>query len=104
MGIEVTVTLPTLYPAQVAAYNLFRRNRRTAVRCGRRWGKTDLGKVIGADAAIKGNPVGWFAPDYRIMAEAYNEIRTTLDPVMRTSSKTEGIMRTITGGRIDFWT
>jgi hypothetical protein len=63
-----------------------------------------MGKVIAADASIKGFPVGWFAPDYRIMAEAYNEILTTIDPVKKSSSKTEGIMRTITGGRIDFWT
>lgn len=81
-----------------------KRIRRLAVRCGRRWGKTELGKVIAADDVIHGYPVGWFAPDYRIMAEAYNEILTTLSPIKQTSSKTEGIMRFITGGRIDFWT
>lgn len=105
---EIPVELPKLYgtstTGQIGAYNVFRKNRRTAVRCGRRWGKTDMGKVLAADAAIKGYPVGWFAPDYRIMAEAYNEIMTTLMPVRRSSSKTEGIIRTITGGRIDFWT
>jgi hypothetical protein len=105
---DYNIQLPTLYgdatTGQIGAYNAFRKNRRLAVRCGRRWGKTDLGKVLGADAAIKGYPVGWFAPDYRIMAEAYNEILTTIEPIKKTSSKTEGVMRTITGGRIDFWT
>lgn len=103
---ELTVNLPTLHNDQVNVFKLFRKKkiRRLAVRCGRRWGKTELGKVLAADDVIRGNPVGWFAPDYRIMAEAYNEIMTTLEPIKKSSSKTEGIMRFITGGRIDFWT
>ncbi len=100
------VDLPTLHYDQVNVFKKFRKKnvRRLAVRCGRRWGKTELGKVLASDDVINGYPVGWFAPDYRIMAEAYNEIMTGLMPIKKSSSKTEGIMRFITGGRIDFWT
>ena len=101
MAIEVV--LPTLHPDQVRAYRHTRQHRFSAVRCGRRWGKTAFAQVLAADAATKGAPVGWFTPDYKIQAEAYNEMAACLDPVLVASSKVEGVMRTMTGGRIDFW-
>jgi hypothetical protein len=101
---EIEVHLPTFYPAQVAAFDIWRKNRFVVGRCGRRWGKTGFAEVIAVDAAVKGQSVGWFAPDYKVQAEAYNEIATTLDPVKLSSSKVEGVIRTMTGGRIDFWT
>lgn len=101
---EVEVTLPTLHPSQVKAFEVIRRNRFVAIRAGRRWGKTDLGKMIVSDDAIRGYPVGIFAPDYKILAETYNDIAATLQPVIKSASKVEGVIRTITGGRFDFWT
>jgi hypothetical protein len=101
----IDVALPTLHPGQVSAYKVFRKNQRIVGRCGRRWGKTDFAKVIACDAAIKGKIVGWFAPDYKRLSEAYAEIADTLLPVTKRSSKMEGIIRTINGeGHIDFWT
>ena len=104
MANDIEIFLPTFYPAQEEAYKLFQATRFLAVRCGRRWGKTDFGKILACDASIKGHPVGWFAPDYKIMSEAYSEIADTLRPILKSSSKVEGVMRTTTGGRIDFWT
>jgi phage terminase large subunit-like protein len=104
MGREIEVKLPTFHASQRAAYEVYRKNRRVVIRCGRRWGKTDFDKIIAADAAIRGQLVGWFAPDYRRISEAYNEIVHVLQYVKQSSSKTEGVIRTITGGRIDFWT
>lgn len=72
--------------------------------CGRRFGKTDFCKVVAADTSIKAAPVGWFAPSYKILSEAYQEIATTLDPVVAQSSEMKGVIRLKTGGRIDFWT
>jgi hypothetical protein len=97
------VELPTLHPDQVKAVAVIRANRFTAVRCGRRWGKTDLAKTIACNDAINGKPVGWFAPEYKFISEAYNEIAATLDQVIVQSSKMEGVIRPIGGGRIDFW-
>lgn len=105
-----TVALPTFHPGQVAAYNLRDRNdpeaypRRKAIRCGRRWGKTDYAKVIACDGCAKKESIGWFTPDYKRQTEAYNEIATILEPVRKRSSKVEGVFRSTTGGRIDFWT
>jgi len=73
------------------------------VRCGRRWGKTDYGATIACDGAIKRESIGWFAPEHKFIAEAFNDIADILAPVKRASSKVEGVIRTTTGGRIDFW-
>lgn len=101
---EITVTMPTFHVDQLRAYEVYRRSRFFALRAGRRWGKTDFDKILAADAMIKGYPVGWFAPDYKISAEAYNEIVDVIQPIKRSSSKVEGVIKTITGGRCDFWT
>ena len=96
------VDLPILHEDQVRAY--LKPGRFKAVRCGRRWGKTALGLVLACDAAVKRRTVGWFAPDYKIETPAYNEIVDVLDPVKKSGSKIEGLIRTTTGGRLDFWT
>lgn len=98
----ITVKIPTLHEDQVKAF--LRPGRFKAIRCGRRWGKSILGEVIAGDAAIRGEFVGIFAPDYKRLSEIYNDLASTLLPVKLRSSKTEGVIRTITGGRIDFWT
>jgi hypothetical protein len=100
---NIEITLPTLHADQVRAWDVVSKNDYTILRCGRRWGKTDFDKTVASDAAIKGDPVGWFAPEYKFIAEAYNELMDILDPVVTTSSKNEGVIRLKGGGRIDFW-
>lgn len=95
------IVLPTLHTSQNAAY--WTKGRFLAVRCGRRWGKTALGEVIACDGATKGQNIGIFAPDYKILAETYTEIAEILAPIRVASSKVEGVFRTITGGRVDYW-
>ena len=99
---EITVTLPTLHPGQVAAWKT--PGRFKVIRCGRRWGKTDLAKTIACDGAAKGKSIGWFAPEYKFLADPYIEIADILAPVKRSSSKVEGVFRTTTGGHVKFWT
>lgn len=48
--------------------------------------------------------MGIFAPDYKIMSETYRDLEGALAPITAHSNKTEGLIRTISGGRIDFWT
>jgi hypothetical protein len=98
----IEVVLPTLHPGQVNAYR--KPGRFKAIRCGRRWGKTDYAKTIACDGAAKGENIGWFAPDYKIQSEAFNEVADILAPIKKASSRIDGVFRTTTGGRIDFWT
>lgn len=82
------------------------RSRFNAVRCGRRWGKTAFAVTLIADHVTEegGAPWGFFAPDYKIMSETYRELETLLRPVTESSSKTDGLIRLVNGGRVDFWT
>jgi hypothetical protein len=99
---DVHVSLPTLHDGQVSAFDYPARFK--AIRCGRRWGKTTFGEVIAADGAINQECIGWFAPDYKKSSEAFNDLAAMLLPIRTSSSKVEGVIRTIGGGRIDFWT
>jgi hypothetical protein len=97
-GIEID--LPYLHADQVKAYQM--PGRFKAVRCGRRWGKTKFAEVQAADKSIRGQLVGWFAPEYKFLSEAYNDLADMLRPVIWRASK-DRLIWTTTGGRIDFW-
>lgn len=97
----VDIYLPTLHPGQLEAFMLPARFE--AVRCGRRWGKTEMGITEACDALIKGQSVGWFAPDYKIMSEAYDALIDVIEPIKTQSSKQAGKIRVSTGGVIDWW-
>lgn len=47
--------------------------------------------------------MGFFVPEYKFMAEAYEQALEFVTPLKKQSSKTEGVIRLKTGGRIDFW-
>lgn len=98
------VKLPTLHAGQVRAFRVYQKNRFFVLRAGRRFGKTDFDKTVGCDGAVKGETIGWFAPDYKRLTEAYHEIVDILKPVRASSSRVEGVIRTRHGGRVDFWT
>lgn len=98
----MNIELPLLHAGQRAIYE--NRTRFNRVRCGRRWGKTVLAETIGANSAANGRRVGWFVPQYKILAEAFSELSDMLDPIITTSSKIDGIINLRGGGRIDFWT
>lgn len=96
------VELPFPHADQRKAYNLTGRFK--AIRCGRRWGKTTFGEMIACEDAIDGKIVGYFTPAYKFQTEVYADIARLLAAVISSSSKMESVIRTITGGRIDFWT
>lgn len=64
---------------------------------------TALGETVACDAAIRGQYIGWFSPEYKFLAEAYSDIASLLTPIIWSSSKVDGVIRTTTRGRIDFW-
>ena len=97
-----TVSLPTAHADQARAYRA--RSRFFAIRCGRRWGKTKYAIIDGGNAALHGYPVGFFAPDYKIISPAYQEFSEMLEPVTVSSSQIKGEIRTTSRGKIDFWT
>jgi hypothetical protein len=60
--------------------------------------------TIAENSAIKGQCVGYFVPQYKLLSEFYERIAQDLHPIRaKASGKNDGVFRTTTGGRIDFW-
>jgi hypothetical protein len=104
--VEITtrLKLPTMHRGQARAWWALKGHRFKALRCGRRWGKTDYAKLWIGDGLARGMECGWFAPQHKTWSEAYTEMRATFDPILDGGSKGAAVMRASTGGRLDFWT
>jgi hypothetical protein len=96
-----SIILPTLHSGQVRIYR--ERDRFNAVRCGRRFGKTKLMTAIASNGAAKSKKIGIFTPEHKQLLEPFDEILEILTPIKKRSSKTDGEIRTATGGLVDFW-
>jgi hypothetical protein len=96
-----TIQLPTLHTGQARIYS--DRGRLNAVNCGRRWGKTKMMVTMGGSSCAKGRKVGLFTPEHKQLFEPYGELLSILYPIRSQASRNEGIIRTTTGGLIDFW-
>lgn len=98
----IDLTIPTFHAEQAKIYR--NRGRFNALRCGRRFGKTDFFKTVIGDRVAKGKTVGYFAPNYKILAEAMAELTEMLDPIKLRANANEGWFRSVSGGRVDYWT
>jgi hypothetical protein len=98
------LVLTPLHSGQVDAYCALKPHRFKALRSGRRFGKTDLGKTWIAQGLAQGYECGWFAPQHMTWAEVYPEMVDLIRPILDTGSKGSAVIRTKTGGRLDFWT
>lgn len=101
MPTRLQVNVPALHPAQQAVYAHPARFRVLA--CGRRWGKTRLATRLLVERAVKGQPVAYFAPTYKLMGEVWRELKRTLAPVTVSVSEQDKRIETVTGGILDCW-
>ena len=97
------LSLGALHEGQVKAFLSLRRHRFKALRCGRRFGKTDFAKTWIKEGLVQGFECAWFAPQHKTWAEVYSETASAMTGLIEHSSKTAGVMRIKTGGRLDFW-
>src|SRR5882757_404728 len=100
---DAELSLGTLHSGQLAAYWALRPHRFKALRCGRRFGKTDFAKTWISEGLVRGWECGWFAPQHMTWSEVYSDLAQSLRPILDTSSKGGAVMRMRTGGRLDFW-
>ena len=98
----VTVTLATLHPGQRTIADHEARFR--VVMCGRRFGKSALGIRLACDAALAGQPVGWFSPSYKLALEAWRELLERLAPITSRVSEQDKRLELVTGGVVEVWT
>ena len=99
---EITINLPKPHPEQ--ARILRDPSRFKVLRCGRRFGKTTAGIIAACECALNGGVVGWFAPTYKLLSEAWVRIVQVLRPAIVKDNFQEKQIRLVTGGVLDFWT
>jgi hypothetical protein len=80
-----------------------RDHRFKALRCGRRFGKTDFAKTWIKEGLVQGYECAWLAPQHKTWSEVYSELASDLAPIIDMKSKGAGLIRFKTGGRLDFW-
>jgi hypothetical protein len=100
----IRLRLSPMHTGQIEACQALLTPRRKILRAGRRWGKTELAKNWISQGLIQGQNVAWFAPQNKTWAETYTDISQNLRPIISRQSKSSGVIRTITDGRLDFWT
>lgn len=99
------IELPRPHSGQFEVYRSDARYRVLA--CGRRWGKTVLMQVLAAQKVVRdGQPVGWFAPNYKYLTEPFRELKRRLGPLVVASNHERFLEIQSEHGRnrIDFWT
>lgn len=97
------VSLGKLHSGQVAAHWALRPHRFKALRCGRRFGKTEFAKTWIAQGLVQGDECAWFAPQHMTWSEVYSDLMQMLRPIVDASSKTPPVMRLSNRARLDFW-
>jgi Terminase RNaseH-like domain/Terminase large subunit, T4likevirus-type, N-terminal len=93
--------LPRLHPGQRRL--LEHRGRFAVVACGRRFGKTTLAVDLAARTVIGGQPAGWFAPTYQLLADAWRLLKRRLGPAIARVSEVEHRLELVTGGVLECW-
>ncbi len=68
-----TIDLPAPHPAQQQI--LRSRARYRVVACGRRFGKTETGKIAITEQALRGAACWWLAPTYQMASDVWRDLR-----------------------------
>jgi predicted phage terminase large subunit-like protein len=94
-----------------AQQRLLRDSRRFNVACmGRRFGKSTMGLVVSFYGAPhqphslrSGADVGWFAPTYKLLDEAWRGARSFLRPLIKRQDAQQHRLELTTNAALDFW-
>lgn len=63
-----------------------------------------MGVNLLADVALRGRPVAWMAPTYKLLMEAWRDALRVLRPVLASSNASDHRIELVTGGVAEFWT
>lgn len=97
----IRLELPRPHPGQVRVGE--HRARFAVLALGRRWGKTTYEEQLLIRTALAGQPAGWFAPTFPMLAEPWRDFKRRLRPVIRDVSEQEHRLALVTGGTIQCW-
>jgi hypothetical protein len=101
---RVPLSIGQMHSGQIAALRALKGHRFKALRCGRRFGKTDFGKIWLADGLARGFECACLAPQNNTWSEVYSEMVDKFRPLVVQASKAAGQIRLQKRGRLDFWT
>lgn len=93
-----------LRPRHAAQAQIVREAKRfNVLQCGRRFGKTTLGVDLDLDVALEGLPVGWFAPTYKLLDEAWRDVQRAAREVIVATDRQQRRLEFVGGGVLEFW-
>jgi len=98
---DVRLVLPSRHPGQQTVINNLARFNVLA--CGRRFGKTTFGTDWLIQPALKGYPVAWFAPTYKLLLEVWDEFERLLEPIILKKDTQQKRIKLYGGGIIECW-
>jgi hypothetical protein len=103
---ETRVKFIKFHADQARIYRAIKGQKRARIvmRAGRRYGKTTMLEEMAANWAIKGEKVGWFCPNYKLLAPSYKRILKRVKELVISASRTDGLIELEGGGSIEFWT
>jgi hypothetical protein len=84
-------------------YIIANRRRFNIPLCGRRFGKTTLGRNVIWRYASKGGKIGIFVPEVKDFAETWEYLESDLANQIKKASVQKGRMLFKTGGKLDVW-
>ena len=99
---QIEISIGQLHSGQMAAYKTLRGHKYMALRCGRRFGKTELAKTWISQGLLMGMPCAWIAPQHMLAQEVYYDLAKKFSSLIEESAKAS-LIRLRTGGRLDFW-
>ena len=77
------ITLPPLLEEQWQAFWALRAHRFKALRCGRRFGKTEFAKAWIGQGLVQGEVCAWFAPQQMTSLEVHRDLTKVFEPFLR---------------------
>jgi hypothetical protein len=98
---QVEIELPT--PHEKQQYLLDHRKRFNVLKCGRRFGKTELCQELILEAFENGWYVGYFSPTYKDLYEVWKTTLNNFHSIIVNKSETVKQCVFVNGSKVDFW-
>lgn len=99
--IEVTVRLKKPHPAQQNFLDT--RRRFNVLKCGRRFGKTEVAQILIFEGFKDAHITGYFAPTYKDLFEVWQTAKTIFHDIIEHKDEQMKQMRFCGGAKVDFW-
>jgi hypothetical protein len=98
---ELAIDLNNLHPKQSEIIETCKRFN--VLKCGRRFGKSTLSIELAVQPMLDGKIVGMWQPTYKDLYDIWNEIKHTLQPIIKSKDESVKQLTLITGGVLDMW-